>query len=110
MTDEAVIDSEGVEVQSLLMQWGQEWAVMIRDGARDGSVCSSYQAEIIGQAIVGALHQTSREAQHAGRSRAQHAGRSRAQLVENLTRFLTRALKPDWAWRGIGLTLRLSEC
>ncbi len=102
MTDEAVIDAEGVEVQSLLMQWGQEWAVMIRDGARDGSVCSSYQAEIIGQAIVGALHQTSRE--------AQHAGRSRAQLVENLTRFLTRALKPDWAWRGLGLTLRLSEC
>ena len=102
MTDEAVIDAEGVEVQSLLMQWGQEWAVMIRDGARDGSVCSSYQAEIIGQAILGALHQTSRE--------AQHAGCSRAQLVENLTRFLTRALKPDWAWRGLGLTLRLSEC
>ena len=56
MTDEAVIDAEGVEVQSLLMQWGQEWAVMIRDGARDGSVCSSYQAEIIGQAILGALY------------------------------------------------------
>jgi hypothetical protein len=70
-----------------LMQWGEEWAQMIRDAARDGSACSSYQADIIGQAIAGALHQTSRE--------AQHAGRSRAQLVENLTRFLIKALKPD---------------
>ena len=47
----------------------------------------SFGFQIIGQAIVGALHQTCRE--------AHQAGRSRAQLVENLTRFLTRALKPD---------------
>ena len=87
MTDEAVIDAEGVGVQSLLMQWGMEWAELIRDAARDGSACRSFDPGIIGQAIVGALHQTSRE--------AHQAGRSRAQLVENLTRFLTRALKPD---------------
>jgi AcrR family transcriptional regulator len=87
MTDETVIDAEGVEAQPLLMQWGREWAELIYDAARDGSACRSYDAEIIGQAIAGALHQTSRE--------AHRAGRSRAALVENLTRFLTRALKPD---------------
>lgn len=87
MTDEAVIDAEGVEVRSLLTQWGAEWADMVREGARDGTTCSSYDPGIIGQAIVGALHQTSRE--------AHRTGRSRAALVENLTRFLTRALKPD---------------
>ncbi|MES2473792.1 MAG: TetR/AcrR family transcriptional regulator [Pseudomonadota bacterium] len=87
MTDEAVIDAEGAEVRSLLAQWGAEWADMVREAARDGSACRSFDAGIIGQAIVGALHQTSRE--------AHRTGRSRAALVENLTRFLTRALKPD---------------
>ncbi len=87
MTDEAVIDAEGVEVRSLLTQWGAEWADMVREAARDGSACRSFDAGIIGQAIVGALHQTSRE--------AHRTGRSRAALVENLTRFLSRALKPD---------------
>jgi AcrR family transcriptional regulator len=87
MTDEAVIDAEGVEVRSLLTQWGAEWADMVRQAARDGSACRSFDAGIIGQAIVGALHQTSRE--------AHRTGRSRAALVENLTRFLSRALKPD---------------
>ena len=79
--------AEGVEVRSLLTQWGAEWADMVREASRDGSACRSYDPGIIGQAIVGALHQTSRE--------AHRTGRSRALLVENLTRFLTRALKPD---------------
>jgi AcrR family transcriptional regulator len=87
MTDEMVIDAEGVEARPLLMQWGSEWAEMIRKSAEAGTVCRSYDADIVGQAIVGALHQTSRE--------AQRAGRSRAALVENLTRFLAKALRPD---------------
>ncbi|MBW8708964.1 MAG: TetR/AcrR family transcriptional regulator [Alphaproteobacteria bacterium] len=87
MTDGAMINAEGDQMQPLLMQWGREWAEMIRDAARDGSACSSYDAEIIGQAIVGALHQTGRE--------AHGAGRCRDALVANLTRFLTRALRPD---------------
>lgn len=86
MTDEMVIDAEGVEARPLMMQWGSEWAEMIRQAADNGSACRSYDADIVGQAIVGALHQTSRE--------AHRAGRSRAALVENLTRFLTRALRP----------------
>jgi AcrR family transcriptional regulator len=87
MTDEMVIDAEGVEARPLMMQWGCEWAEMIRKGADSGTACTSYDPDIVGQAIVGALHQTSRE--------AHRSGRSRAALVENLTRFLTRALRPD---------------
>lgn len=87
LADEQVIDAEGVEARPLLMQWGGEWAEMILDAAREGGACKSYDAEIVGQAIVGALYQASRE--------AQRAGRCRTALVENLTRFLTRALKPD---------------
>lgn len=87
MTDAAMIDAEDSKSQPLLMQWGREWAEMIRGAAREGSTCSSYDADIIGQAIVGALHQTGRE--------AHGSGRCREALVANLTRFLTRALRPD---------------
>lgn len=87
MTDECIIDAEGTDAQPLLMQWGAEWAEMIRTNADEGKANASFDAEIIGQAIVGALHHTSRE--------AQRSGRSRAALIENLTRFLSRALRPD---------------
>jgi AcrR family transcriptional regulator len=87
MTDQMVIDAEGVEARPLLAQWGAEWADLVRDAASDGSACVSYDADIIGQAIVGALHQASRE--------CHRSQRCRTALVENLTRFLTRAMKPD---------------
>jgi AcrR family transcriptional regulator len=87
MTDESVIDAEGVQATPLLTRWGQEWAEMVRHAAADGRACNSYDAEIVGQAIVGALHQTGRE--------ASRAARCREALVDNLTRFLVRALKPD---------------
>lgn len=87
MTDEAVIDAEGAEARPLTMVWGAEWAELIRKAAGDGVACSSYDAEIIGHAIVGALHHTCHE--------VQRSGRSRAVLIENLTRFLIRALRPD---------------
>ena len=82
MTDGRVIDAEGADVQPLLTQWGAEWANMVREAA--GNL---YNAEIIGQAIAGALHQASRE--------SHRSARSREELVKNLTAFLTRALRPD---------------
>jgi len=85
MTDARVIDADGVEAQPLLMQWGAEWAELVRGVARNGG--ARYDADIIGQAIAGALHQASRE--------SHRSGRSREELVKNLTAFLTRALKPD---------------
>jgi AcrR family transcriptional regulator len=87
MTDEMVIDAEGAQAVPLLVRWGEEWAALVSSAAEKGQACKSYNAEIIGQAIVGALHQTGREA-----SRGQLC---RKELVDNLTRFLTRALKTD---------------
>jgi AcrR family transcriptional regulator len=87
LTDERVIDAEGAQMRPLLMQWGDEWAQIIREAAKEGGARVSYNAEIIGQAIVGALHQTGRE--------AHHSRRCREELVDNLTCFLTRALRPD---------------
>ncbi len=86
LADERMIDADGVEARPLLMQWGVEWAQMVRREASNGAACSSYDADIIGQAIVGALHQASWE--------CQRTRRSRAEMVKNLTAFLTRALKP----------------
>src|SRR5579871_1983535 len=81
MTDESVIDAEGVQAVPLLMRWGGEWAEMVRDTAEAGVTCGSYDADIIGQAIVGAIHQVSRTGVG-----SQHG---REALVDNLTRFLT---------------------
>ncbi len=85
MTDEMVIDAEGGPAVPLLEQWGQEWAQLVRQAAAQGLACKSYDADIIGQAIVGALHQTSLNA-----ARGQ---RCRKAMVDNLARFLTKALK-----------------
>jgi AcrR family transcriptional regulator len=87
LTDECVIDAEGAQARPLVMQWGDEWAEMIRQAVREGKANRSYNVEIIGQAIVGALDQTGRE--------AQRSGRCREELVKNLTSFLSRALRPE---------------
>jgi AcrR family transcriptional regulator len=87
LTDARVIDAGGEEVRPLLMQWGEEWALMIGEAVADGAAHDGYDAGIIGQAIAGALYQTGRE--------AHHSGRCRKHLVENLTNFVSRALKPD---------------
>jgi len=84
--DERMIDAEGVEARPLLAQWGEEWAQIVRGFAKSSIVCSSYDADIVGQAIAGALHQASRE--------AHRSARSREALVKNLTLFLSRGLKP----------------
>lgn len=87
LTDECVIDAEGVSARPLVMQWGDEWADMIREAVAEGKASPAFNADIIGQAIVGALHQTGRE--------AHCSGRCREEMVRNLTSFLSRALKPD---------------
>ena len=85
MTDEMVIDAEGAQATPLLVRWAEEWANLVRDTAEKGQICKFYNPDIIGHAIVGALHQTGCEA-----SRGQLC---RNQMVDNLTRFLTKALK-----------------
>jgi len=87
MTDSRVIDADGAESLSLLMQWGVGWTALLREGMEEGSLSAGLDADIIGQAIAGALYQAGRE--------SQRIGQSRDALVSNLTDFLTRALKPD---------------
>jgi AcrR family transcriptional regulator len=87
MTDEMVIDAEGAQATPLLVRWGEEWAELLHSAAEKGQACKSYNADIIGQAIVGALHQTG-----CGASRGQLC---RKAMVDNLTRFLTKALKAN---------------
>jgi hypothetical protein len=50
-------------------------------------VARGYDYAVIGQAVVGAIHQASLI--------SFERGRPKAALVRNLTRFITRALTPD---------------
>lgn len=86
MTDELVIDAEGAQATPLLVRWGFDWAEIVRGAVRDGLACDTYDAQIVGQAILGAIHQVASEG-----ARSQ---RKREEVLDNLTRFLVRALKP----------------
>ncbi len=86
MTDELVIDAEGVQATPLLVRWGLDWGEIVREAMRNGQACTSYNAEIVGQAILGAIHQVASEG-----ARSQ---RKREEVLDNLTRFLVKALKP----------------
>jgi AcrR family transcriptional regulator len=86
MTDESVIDAEGVQAVPLLVRWGNDWAAIVRAAIGLDAASDVFDADIIGQAIVGAIHQTASE--------GARTGRTRRQVVDNLTRFLARALRP----------------
>lgn len=86
MTDEAVIDAEGVQAIPLLQRWGTDWARAVQAAAQVGLAASDYDDEVVGQAIVGAIHQAASEGY---RSR-----RSRETIIRNLTHFLAQALRP----------------
>jgi len=86
MTDELVIDAEGVQATPLLVRWGLDWGEIVREAMRNGQACMSYNAEIVGQAILGAIHQVA--------SAGARSQRKREEVLDNLTRFLVKALKP----------------
>ncbi|HEY5047072.1 MAG TPA: TetR/AcrR family transcriptional regulator [Rhizomicrobium sp.] len=86
MTDEAVIDTEGVQAVPLLQRWGADWAGIVRATVAPGRDSDAFDADIVGQAIVGAIHQAAAE--------GHRTGRESQRVVANLTRFLVRALKP----------------
>jgi hypothetical protein len=81
MTDEAVIDAEGVQAKPLLQRWGEAWA----EAVETHGAGKEYDTAIVGQAIIGAIHQVTAEA---GRE-----GRKRQDVIDNLSKFLIRALK-----------------
>ncbi|HEY4113991.1 MAG TPA: TetR/AcrR family transcriptional regulator [Rhizomicrobium sp.] len=86
MTDEAVIDAEGVQAIPLLQRWGADWARAVRAAAQAGRAASDYDVEVVGQAIVGAIHQAASE--------GHRSGRGRERVIQNLTHFLVKALRP----------------
>ena len=86
MTDELVIDAEGAQATPLLVRWGFDWGEIVRGAQRTGHACTTYNPAIVGQAILGAIHQVASEG-----ARSQ---RPRAEVLDNLTRFLVKALKP----------------
>jgi len=86
MTDELVIDAEGAQATPLLVRWGFDWGEIVREAVRNGQACESYDPDIVGQAILGAIHQVASEG-----ARSQ---RQREDVLDNLTRFLVKALKP----------------
>ena len=86
MTDELVIDAEGAQATPLLVRWGFDWGEIVREAQRTGHACTTYNPEIVGQAILGAIHQAASEG-----ARSQ---RRRDAVIDNLTRFLVKALKP----------------
>lgn len=85
MTDEVVIDAEGVQAVPLLQRWGVDWANIIRSEIRHRQIADIFDPEIIGQAVLGAIHQVAVE--------SARIGRCREAVVGNLTCFLVRALR-----------------
>lgn len=86
MTDEAVIDAEGALGVPSLQRWGLDWAQTIREAMDAGTAVKIYDADVVGQAVVGAIHQCG--------SVGDRMGRPRLHVIDNLTRFLVRALRP----------------
>jgi AcrR family transcriptional regulator len=88
MTDDAVIAAGGPQTQApLLERWGENWAETVRALLADtGGVPAGMDAGIVGQAIVGAIHQAT--------TVAHRRGRPRAVVIKALTKFLARALRP----------------
>ena len=87
MTDASVIDAGEGQGVPMVARWGQEWGDLIRGAAAQGEACGTFNAEVIGQAVAGALHQAALEG-----ARSQE---SRVELADNLSRFLLRALRPE---------------
>ncbi|HUJ48083.1 MAG TPA: TetR/AcrR family transcriptional regulator [Rhizomicrobium sp.] len=86
MTDEAVIDAEGVQAVPLLQRWGGDWARVLRTAAEEGQADRKIDPDVVGQAVVGAIHQAAGE--------GYRSGRSRDTVIKSLTVFLAKALRP----------------
>ena len=87
LSNEAVIAAPSAGGGSILQRWGAEWGERLKVQAGQGLVASGYDHAVIGQAVVGAIHQAS--------VTAFERGRPKEVLVRNLTRFIVRALEPD---------------
>jgi AcrR family transcriptional regulator len=86
MSDLEVIAADEGRRDSLVDRWARDWAGALTAGIEAGAVRDDYDPLIVGHAIVGLIH---------GATRGGHQRRiGRFQVIENLTRFLVRALIP----------------
>jgi AcrR family transcriptional regulator len=88
LSDEAIIasGSGAPDEDTLLHRWGTQWGELLKAQAKAGVVAKDFDFPLLGQAIVGAIHQAS--------SFSYRGGRSRGALVKTLTQFIVRALSP----------------
>lgn len=86
LSDETIISAGKPRGTSLLYRWGAEWGKVIAVQAEQGLIAKDVDFEVIGQAVVGAIHQAS--------SFTYETGRSPKALVKTLSRFIVRALTP----------------
>lgn len=86
LSDEGVIATSSPQGGTILQRWGEEWGQILKGQAQQGLVANDYDFALMGQAIVGAIHQASRF--------SFERGQSRAVLVKSLTQFIVRALSP----------------
>ncbi len=90
MTDLSVIAPEEGPTESLVERWAAGLASDLRTAAGSGTIHADYDTGIVGHAIVGLIH-------HAVRYGSKHA--KRTALIDNVTRFLVRALVPESSQR-----------
>ena len=85
MTDLSVIAADEAPADSLVDRWARNFATDLAAGAARGAVHADYDTNVIGHAIVGLIRGATRH----GAKRATRTG-----LIDNLTRFMVRALVP----------------
>jgi AcrR family transcriptional regulator len=86
MADLGVIAAGDAPRESLVDRWARGWAAALATGMAEGSVRDDYDPLVAGHAIVGLIQ---------GAARGGHLRRiGRFQVIENLARFLVRALTP----------------
>jgi AcrR family transcriptional regulator len=87
ITDLSMISPDPVPGELLVDRWAADWAELIRNGAASGAFRADYDPIVIGHAIIGLL---------SGGIRSGAVGDvARETLIDNLTRFLVRALVPE---------------
>jgi AcrR family transcriptional regulator len=86
LSDETVISAGKPRGTSVLHRWGAEWGKVIALQAEQGLVAKDFDFEVIGQAVVGAIHQAS--------SFSYETDRSPRDLVKSLSKLIVRALTP----------------
>ena len=86
LSDEGVIATSSAPGGTILQRWGTEWGEILKGQAQQGLVANDYDFALMGQAIVGSIHQASRY--------SFERGLPRSVLVKSLTQFIVRALSP----------------